>query len=473
MGNHSSNLTRRAFCWSAAAFPLSIPAPSATGAETPPWAQPAQVRQVYVAVDRPSWPHPKIDLAQSHAEVQGRLQELERKHPGAIRFTGGEIVKNKEEAAAWLNRSGDADAILIVPLTSRTDGLAYQLGETDLPALLFSRPYTGFQYSAFSEHIQKGRKADILATSEYGDLDVYARIFYVIGHVRRSKVLVADHGSYYHSFAPQFRDQFGVTLEPVEYRELTKAAEAVAPAAARKATDAYIGGALRVIEPSREEIFDSVRLYLGIKEVLRRRQANGIAIECLGGFQKGLLKAYPCVAFSKLNDEGLYGVCQGDLQCAVTQLALTALSGKPGFVANPVFDSSRNEIIYAHCVAPTSPLGLGAQPSPYLLRSHMEDDKGVSVQVFMPVGGTVTAGKFVTAREFRYAVGEAMGNVDVPTGCRTQVRVRVADAARVARRFSDRGVHRVLYYGDYSEPLEKMGRLRGFRVEREDAGTVS
>jgi hypothetical protein len=97
----------------------------------------------------------------------------------------------------------------------------------------------------------------------------------------------------------------------------------------------------------------------------------------------------------------------------------------------------------------------------------MEDDKGVAVQVLMPVGGSVTIGKFLDARTFRIATGEALGNVDSPCGCRTQIRARVADARKMARGFTDRGIHRVLYYGDYREPIDRMSRLMGFKVVEE------
>ena len=81
----------------------------------------------------------------------------------------------------------------------------------------------------------------------------------------------------------------------------------------------------------------------------------------------------------------MYGVCEADFQSTMTQLLVTSFSGKPGFVSVPTFDTSRNEVIHAHCVAATCLRGLGGERSPYIVRTHMEDEKGVSIQVEMPV----------------------------------------------------------------------------------------
>jgi L-fucose isomerase-like protein len=248
--------------------------------------------------------------------------------------------------------------------------------------------------------------------------------------------------------------------------ELRDAFGKASAAEARKAAEEFIRGALRVVEPTRQEIEDSLRFYLGVQDLLRREQANAITVDCLGGFRRGDLPAYPCVAWSKLNDCGMYGVCEADLLSTMTQLLLTAFSNKPGFVSDPVFDTSRNEIIHAHCVSATALHGIGGPSAPYIIRSHMEDNKGVSMQVLVPLGDTVTCGKFLTPTNFGVSTGEVIGNVDAPHGCRTKFRTRVADARKFLENFSG-GLHRVVVWGNYVRPIEQMGRLIGFQVVRE------
>jgi hypothetical protein len=86
--------------------------------------------------------------------------------------------------------------------------------------------------------------------------------------------------------------------------------------------------------------------------------------------------------------------------------------------------------------------------------------------VLMPVGETVTVGKFADPKRFLVSTGEVTGNVDDPRGCRTKIRTRVPSARKMLQGFSA-GLHRVVFYGDYTEPIEAMGRLMGFQVTQE------
>jgi len=191
------------------------------------------------------------------------------------------------------------------------------------------------------------------------------------------------------------------------------------------------------------------------------------------------LPAYPCIAFSKLNDMGMYGVCECDLDSTMTQLLVTSFSGKPGFVSDPVFDTSRNEVIHAHCVSATAMQGVGGPTSPFIVRSHLEDHRGVSMQVLLPPGGPVTVARFSGPRKFVVSTGEAAGNVDDERGCRTKIRTRVPNARKFLEdyaaaiagsnpRVGTRDLlHRVVFYGDHTESIDRLGRLLGFQVVRE------
>ena len=51
-----------------------------------------------------------------------------------------------------------------------------------------------------------------------------------------------------------------------------------------------------------------------------------------------------------------------------------------------MIDTSKNHIIYAHCVAMTKPFGPAGPSNPYRIRSHAEDRKGASMQSLLPEG---------------------------------------------------------------------------------------
>jgi hypothetical protein len=468
MCSRPSALSRRHFGLSALGGLLSpnIPAQAAAGIAGP-WSEPALLLKAYVAVPKPTWPRPDIDVEATRREIDARLDEVAARHPKLIRFAGGDLIRTMDDAAAFVKRVDAAvDGILVSTITSGSDGIVQAIAKSGAPTLLFLRPYAGHAWATMSGFAQAGNKADVLASSSYDDLDVYARIFHTIHHVRRSRVIVVVPGGKTGSQAEAFSRHFGTTFLPRTYADLQAAYDRIDARTAGREADRFTAGALRIVEPKRDAIERAMRFYLGVRELLGRENANAITVDCLGGINRGELPGYPCAAWSLLLDEGLYGVCQADLQCAMTQLLLTPFSGKPGFLFNPVFDTSRNEILHTHCVAPTAMHGISGARSPYIVRDHLETHGGVSLQVLMPIGETVTVAKFDHARRFMVSTGTVTGNVNSESGCRTQIRTKVKDARRMLANFKS-GVHRVSWYGDYTDAIDKMGRLMAFEVTHE------
>ncbi len=93
----------------------------------------------------------------------------------------------------------------------------------------------------------------------------------------------------------------------------------------------------------------------------------------LYGASGEFLVAYPCLGYRQLNNDGLVGACEADLLLTTTMLALTYLVNRPGFISDPVLDTSTNRIIYAHCVAPNKVFGPQGPTNPFHIRSHAED----------------------------------------------------------------------------------------------------
>ncbi len=454
--------TRRDFGLLCGASALRLGAASGAG----PWDGPAVVHKVYLATPNPTWPYPTLDFKKEIAGIDARLADLEAKHPSLVRFTGGGMLMTGENHEPWIKSTAGADVILVLDLTSSTSPLFDTLDKVETPMVLFQRPLTGWSYINFAGYIQKGKRADMINSSEYADLIPHLYMFRALHHMRNSKVLVVRPGSSNPGSYQAWTERFGTAVELPPYQEFKEAFERIGVKQATEAANEFQKGALRVIEPKPSDILDSTRFYLASLEVLRARKANALTIDCLGGFRRGDLPAYPCVAFSKLNDAGLYGVCEADFQSTMTQLLVTSYSGKPGFVSDPTFDTSRNEVIHAHCVAATKMRGIGGEASPYVLRTHMEDEKGVSIQVEMPVRETITCGKFSTPNTFLVSTGEVTANLDDRRGCRTKIVTKVADARKLAEGYTG-GLHRVIFYGDHTKAIERMGRLMGFKTVQE------
>ena len=428
---------------------------------------PAAVARVYLTGEKAYWPKPTLDVSQDIAEVEARLAEVARKHASNVRFTGGETIRSAEEVQPWLAKMGDIDGVLMIPLMQPTPTLRPLIDALSVPGLVFSRPYATHAWSSIAALQKAGRKLDVLATSSYGDLDPYLRAFRTVHHLRKSKVLVgaAAPGARQQT-ADAYHAHFDTTFQFVTGPEFIDAFRAADSKLARKAADAFVRGALRVVEPSPEEILNGLRFYLALEEILRREKANTIAIDCFGTLAANTLPGYPCIAFSKLNDAGLYGVCEADLHSAMTQMLVTSYSSMPGFISDPVFDISRNEVIHAHCVAATKMKGINGPASPYIIRNHLETNEGAVLQVLMPSSETVTVARFDGPRKFLISTGEVSGPVDSDRGCRSQIRTRVANAEKWLLNYSA-GLHRVVFYGDHTRDIERMSRLLAFELVHE------
>ena len=462
----SSNraLSRREFSLSLAGAAL---ASRLSGADpSMPWMGPARVRKAFLAVPQPTWPRPDLDVAAERAEIDGILTRLGERHRHNVLFAGGELVRTVDDAQKFLRSIDPADdGVLIADLTSGTSDMLRVLHDISVPVLLYARPYSGWSYVDVAQWAQSGRKADLVVTSDPRELDLYMQLFRTIHHVRNSKVLVVSQAAGSQT-TEAFTRMFGTAFAFPGYGPLKAAFDSASPAKARKEAEEFIRSAAKVVEPSHAEIADSQRLYHAVLKVMEEEKANAITIDCLGGFRRGDLPAYPCIAWTRLNDAGNYGVCEADVLSTMTQILLTSFSGKPGFVSDPVFDTGRNEIIHAHCVSATKLLGIAGTASPYAIRSHMEDNKGVSLQVRVPEQQTVTVAKFLTPAKFGISTGEVVSNVDDARGCRTKFRTRVADSRKMLEGFTG-GLHRVVFCGDYVGPVQRMARLMGFSVVHE------
>ena len=461
-----SALTRRQFGLALGAVPLA----AIFGEEdlsAMPWNQPATVAKLYLEGPKAYWPGPTIDLAKDRAEIETRLAEVQKKHAHNVRFIDGGTIRKDEDVQPVLAKLRDADGVLMLPLTQPSPALRATIDALPAPGLFFSRPYATHSWSAIADMRKSGKKVDVVASTSYGDLDPYMRAFRTARHMRRSKVLVGTEAPAGRKpIADAFQKHFGTTFQFMGGKDLKEAFNAIAESAAQKEADQFVRGALKVMEPSQKEIRDGLRFYLAIKNIMKQEKANAVAIDCFGTLAANTLPGYPCIAWSKLNDVGLYGVCEADLLSTMTQMLVTSYSGMPGFVTDPAFDVSRNEVIHAHCVSATKMKGVHGPASPYIIRNHLETNEGAVLQVLMPSNETVTVARFNGPSKMMVSTAEVTGPVDSDRGCRSQVRTRVSDAEKWLQNYTA-GLHRVMFYGDHVRDLERMGRLMGFELVRE------
>jgi L-fucose isomerase-like protein len=179
------------------------------------------------------------------------------------------------------------------------------------------------------------------------------------------------------------------------------------------------------------------------------------------------LPAYPCISHSRMNSLGLAGICESDLQTAMTQLLLQAISGRPGFISDPTMDVSKTGIILAHCMGTPAMDGPGGPMAPYRLRTIMERQEGAVPQVRMRIGQKVTQAELVGTDEMLFFTGVIIETPDTPRGCRTKITVKVdGDIEKLWQNWSH-GLHRVTCYGDVTADLARFCRFKSVQMVNE------
>jgi L-fucose isomerase-like protein len=207
-------------------------------------------------------------------------------------------------------------------------------------------------------------------------------------------------------------------------------------------------------------------MYQALQTLMKQNQAQAIAVDCLGLFYAGKLPAYPCLGFFQLNNDGLVGACEGDLPSTVSMLLFTYLTGRPGMISDPVIDTSKNQIIYTHCVAPSKVYGPAGPTNPYQIRSHSEDRKGAAIRALLPLGElTTTIEVDASKNELILHQAKTVENIDEDKACRTKLAAEVkGDIQKLLSEWDRWGWHRVTCYGDQRQIVEVAAGLLGMKV---------
>jgi hypothetical protein len=262
----------------------------------------------------------------------------------------------------------------------------------------------------------------------------------------------------------------GIPLEYIPFSEVNDAWSNADISESLEVAERWKKSALEVIGISDETLKTSAAMYLGMKAVLKKHNANAITVNCLGGFYGGHIHAYPCLGFYELCNEGLVGACECDINSTATMLAFSTLTGgRPGFISDPVIDTSKRQIIYAHCVASNRVFGPDGITNSFRIMTHSEDRNGASVQSVLPVGYMTTTLEINNSRKqilFHQAV--ALDNDPDDRACRTKLCAEpVGDIEKLFTMWNSWGWHRVTFYGDLKEPVYALADSMGWKVIEE------
>ena len=453
----------------AVARPLSASALSSVAEEGWVLPPPTKIHVVYAGRTGDAYlTRPTEELAR----FEDKFKEIETKL-GNVKFVGrDEIPPSKaEELAVKLK---DADAVLIIHLSGH-GGEAPVLGkliDVGLPTALFSQPFSGHGWMYFPQWRKEGKRVILLPSSDWSELERAARLLRVPAAMKQTRILAVGrpNGTASACSAEKVRAKFGAELVIVPNERILEGMKAVSQAEAEAEAEAYwIRPATRIVEPTRPEIVDSARMYLATRKLMIEEKAQAIcSVHCMGN-PRG------CLTYSKLNDLGLVGACEGDIDSTLTMLIFAYAFGVPGFISDPVIDTAKNAMVHFHCTSATRMDGPGGRRLPFAIRTQTDSRGGVALEVENRVGQPVTCAKLVDLDTMLVVGGKITATSNSPLACRTQFAQSVPDARRL---FLNWGadvthgdtmtlLHRVVFYGDYLKPMQDLGDLMGFKVIEE------
>jgi hypothetical protein len=424
--------------------------------------------------------------ALSESDLEPILKRLAKaeKTIGDVELVIGR-ARNAAEATKLLDRSGPDAPVLLVSCDifgpSRVVPAVFEAGR---PVAMFHMPIIGgHDWCLVKPWQDEGRRITLLNTTDLDDLERAVRLLRTIPVLRRSRVLVSPpfKGTKAAHTPALVKQTLGVEMLAIpdgRYDEVMNTTDF--DGGAEVLAKQWMGDAKQMVEPTKEDVVKAARASLTLDQLIRENDAAGL---CVGSCMRWLKRGFPCLGFTRLNDNGIPAACDGDMDCLLTMLIAQHALGRPGFLGNAGgVDTSRNVFHLSHCSAPLKMEGPEGKPAPFLLRRHAEVKGGAVPEVHYRVGQTLTFTKLIHLKTLLVFTGKIVEVPEVPKGkergCRTELVAEISDAEKLLANWgADRlgesasdyyaSLHRVAYYGDHTSSLRHLGHLMGLEVRME------
>jgi hypothetical protein len=484
--------------------------------KTPAWAAESapprpKIRLVFCETpnNQPIWPNIGYDFAARREHI---TEVLTRQCPD-VEFQTACLMNDPKQADEVLQRDAEVDGYLVCVQGLGWNNDIIKLCATGKPTLLVDNLFggSGLFLAGIARIMSAGKPVDWVSSSSDRDLADSARHFAglakatsrteiaaafratrrkntpamtdwacqsdpvpapdfdkALEQLRHTRIVVVGGGWGGDAFRQASREITGVEFVPIAFEEMAGVYDQADRKAAKDFATRWMEQAQTLGGVKPEVIEKSGAMYVAMKQVMDKYHARGISINCLDGFYGGHLKAYPCLGFSQLNNDGLVGGCESDQMSALTMTVMGALTGRSGFISDPVIDTSKSAIVYAHCVAMTKPFGPAGAANPYEILTHSEDRQGAAIRSLLPVGYMTTTLEInPTNRQVLIHRAKTIGNNPSDLACRTKLEAVVkGDLEKLTEHWS-MGWHRVTFYGDLQPHVEELCRRLNLKLVEE------
>ena len=406
-----------------------------------------------------SWPGGDFDVKAGQALFTKTLTAAARQL-GVQLDVKAEPLIDRNTVNAYLEQVKKAppDGLIVVAMELRqwkdVDHLVQNRG--DIPTIVYSN------VTAFTEHLQATRnvpKTFVGATHDVGWLTFALRMLNTIWRMKNTRICMVKGDK----SEERKLDVIGTTLHYIplsrfdeEFKKVKQSDEVDAMA------DFYIKRARKIVEPKKEDILEAAKNYVVCRRLMAAENCEGISIDCLR--KPSIYHRPPCMAFSRLLDEGIVAACEADWNAAISMLLTHLLFERPGFMQDPSPNTVNNTLIGAHCMSATKLDGFSKPTrAPYILRRY-HTGTGVALQVLWRIGQKVTVMNFRGPDNIILGTGRVVSNIPQPpcSCCRTGVEIEL-DGMADSR--DTKGFHQLFIYGNLERQFKAYCKLAGIKVD--------
>ena len=343
-----------------------------------------------------------------------------------------------------------------------------------LPTIVADVPYcgSGSMLEKTSPLIRTGGfPVPMVSSTDYVDIAKAASLFGVIKKMKESRILVVKNRAQ-EEIQSAATKTWGCTFINKTAEELMSVFDEIPDNEAYALAEKWENEATEVREPTKADIMQGAKLYCAMKKMMAECEANAVTIDCLELSYNDIYgesrHMYPCLAYYQMANDGEIGICEADINSTISAMFTLYLTGRPGYVSDPVIDTSSNQIIYSHCVACKKVYGKDDTRScQYYIRSHAEDKKGASVQVIFPCGEKLTTVQISNTDGWASIHSSvSCGNASGENGCRSKL-AATCNAENILENWMPQW-HRVTVFGDYRKEMKNLFKMKGYTIIEED-----
>ena len=317
---------------------------------------------------------------------------------------------------------GGVACFVCVVLTGGTEYLVLEVARRGVPLALIAHDTQNSLAAALEAKARldyEGLYAELFTEKNMEYLRDFVNAAKAVYKVRGSRLLLVGEPSPWLIYSSlgieELKKLLGLSIDVVSVEELVREYH--------KVTDGDVEKELlklkdvEVVEPDGEDVVNSVKLYVALRNLVRKYSANFVSIRCFDLLEH---KITACLPLSILNDEGIIAGCEGDVPATLTMALMYHISGKPVFMGNVVW-VGEDKVFFAHCTTPTRIM------EKFRLRSHFESGLGVAIEGYPRAGEEVTFARIdPVKRVLRVGVGRIVNSSPISENvCRTQIQVRV------------------------------------------------